>query len=352
MIKLVDIAEQLGLSRVTVSAVLNDRYKSLGISEATAKRVIKTAADMGYRRNEMAMSMKTGKSFLIGCMTGALGLEWGGRTLEGALLGLRDSVYSMKVESVHSEAENNSAIQRFIGARVSSIFACNVNPTLEEAARIKEQLSRYKILMVCNNCRQDLSHLQVDPDNFGGSLLAVRHLAELGHKHIAFISGDGRSNASLMRKEGFLGALGDCGLSLGPNFLERGNWDYTETEEAIERLMSSKKAPTAILCANDEMAVVAIRRLQHLGYSVPNDVSIIGFTNERLGQLANPALTTVAQPEVEIGKVAIQLLIEKIEAPESEKMVPESRVLPSTLIVRESTSRPPKASTRSRKRAS
>lgn len=348
MLKLVDIAERLGLSRVTVSAVLNDRYKSLGISETTAQRVIKAANEMGYRRNKMAISMKTGRSFLLGCMTGALDVEWGGRILEGTLLGIRESAYSLKLESVHSAEDNMGAIQRFLGVRVAGIFACNINPKIDEAARLKSELQRYKIPIVCNNCRADLSPFQVNPDNRGGSHIAVRHLAELGHKRIAYVGGDDRNVASIQRRDGFLEALGENDLSLGPNFLEKGNWEFDETEAAVNRLLQAKQRPTALVCANDEMAVVAIRTIQRAGLSVPKDISVVGFTNERLSELSNPPLTTVSQPEIEVGRVAMKLLIEKVEAEPTEQDKPETRILPSDLIIRESTGPAPKVTRNSK----
>ncbi|MEN8662111.1 MAG: LacI family DNA-binding transcriptional regulator [Lentimonas sp.] len=341
MIKLIDIAKQLSLSRVTVSAVLNDRYKSLGISQTTADRVNKAAKEMGYRRNEMAMSIKTQKSFLVGCMTGALNFEWGGRVLQGALLGLQDSSYSLKVESVQSTTEGEAAIQRFVGARVAGIFACNINPTMDDSAKLKSELARYKMPLVCNNCRSDLSTLQVEADHKEGSLLAIEHLAKLGHKDIAYIGGDTSSNSSVLRKEGFIEALGKCGLSLGPNYLETGQWDFDKTEAAANRLLKERKPPTAILCANDEMAVVTIRTVQRLGLRVPQDISIIGFSNERLSELSNPPLTTVAQPEIEVGKQSIQLLIEQFNVKDG-AFKPETRILPSELIIRESTGPVPK----------
>ena len=113
------------------------------------------------------MSIKTRKSFLVGCMTGALDFEWGGRILQGALLGLQDKPYSLKVESVQNADECEAAVQRFIGARVAGIFAYNINPNMDDSAKLKSQLNRYKIPLICNNCRSGLSPLQVEADQKG-----------------------------------------------------------------------------------------------------------------------------------------------------------------------------------------
>ncbi|MGJ8640749.1 MAG: LacI family DNA-binding transcriptional regulator [Opitutaceae bacterium] len=337
MIKLVDIANQLNLSRVTVSAVLNDRYKSLGISQATADKVIKTAKEMGYRRNEMAMSMKTGKSFLLGCMSGAINIGWGGRILEGSLNGIKDSPYSLKLESVHNSEDEINALQGFIGSRVAGVIACNINPKIEHITQIQQELKRYSIPMVCNNCRSDLSPYCVEAEHAGGSILAVKHLADLGHKDIAFIGGDAYSLASTQRTEGFIKGLGICGLSLGPNYLIQANWDYAITEESVKTLLNAKKRPTAIICANDEMAVVAIRTIQRAGLNVPTDISIIGFSDGRLSELYNPSVTCISQPEFDIGKASAKLLMDLIENPPEDPKTEVNQQLESTLIVREST---------------
>lgn len=343
MIKLIDIANHLKLSRVTVSAVLNNRHASLGISQATADRVLKTAKEMGYQRNEMAMSIKTRKSFLVGCMTGALEYEWGGRILQGALLGLQEKPYSLKVESVQNADECDAAVQRFIGARVAGIFACNINPNMDDSAKLKSQLNRYKIPLICNNCRPGLSPLQVEADHKEGSMLAIQYFSQLGHKKIAFIGGDTRTNTSILRQEGFIEALGKCGLSLGPNYLEKGFWEFAETEKATQRLLKAKDRPTAILCANDEMAVIAIRTIHRMGLRVPEDISVIGFSNTRLSELSDPRLTTIALPELEIGKQSIERLLELFDLEEDQKTVSQTYLLPSKLIARDSTGPSPKS---------
>ena len=337
MIKLVDIANELSLSRVTVSAVLNDRYKSLGISQATADKVLKTAKTLGYRRNEMAMSMKTGKSYQIGCMSGAITIGWGGRILEGSLNGLKDTPYSIKLESVHNTEDEIQAMQGFIGSRVAGIMACNVNPAIEQLTQIQQEIKRYSIPMVTTNCIFDFSPYRVEADHAKGSTLAVNHLANLGHKDIAYIGGDPHSYASKQRYEGFIKGLGACSLSIGPNFLIRADWLFDKVEKSVTDLMQAKKAPTAIICANDEMAAVAIRTLQRAGYKVPKDVSVVGFTDSRLSELYNPAISGVSLPEFEIGRAAIQLLIDIIDHPPEDPKKEITKLLEPTFVVREST---------------
>ncbi|MGC6424004.1 MAG: LacI family DNA-binding transcriptional regulator [Lentimonas sp.] len=340
MIKLVDIANELNLSRVTVSAVLNDRYKSIGISQATADKVLKKAKEMGYRRNEMAMSMKTGKSYLLGCMSGAVSKGWGGRILKGALDGVKTTPYSMKLESVHNTEDEMNAIQGFLGSRVAGIFACNINPRIEQITQMRKELERYEIPLVCNNCNSDVSPYRVEAEHQTGSLLAVKHLAELGHKDIAFIGGDPYSLASNQRTEGFIEGLGDCGLSMGPNYLIRADWKEALTVEAVTSLIRAQKRPTAIICANDEMAAVAIRTIHEAGLSVPNDISIVGFSDGRLSKFFSPAMTCISIPENDIGKASIELLIDVIENPPEDPKAEITKRLKPSIVVRDSTAKP------------
>ncbi|MBX2825669.1 MAG: LacI family DNA-binding transcriptional regulator, partial [Gammaproteobacteria bacterium] len=122
MIKLIDIAEELSLSRITVSAVLNNRHKSMGISDATAERVISKAKEMGYRRNQLAMAMKTGKTFSFGVLIGSYHImEWMGQTLKGGYEAVSSTDYILKVEFAPEEAELESAQERLLGQRIEGL---------------------------------------------------------------------------------------------------------------------------------------------------------------------------------------------------------------------------------------
>ncbi|WOO39314.1 LacI family DNA-binding transcriptional regulator [Rubellicoccus peritrichatus] len=347
MVKLIDIAERLNLSRMTVSSVLNNRYRALGISEATAERVIETAKDMGYRRNQLAMAVKTGKTFTLGIIIGDEHIvDWIGEMLKGAFDAVRETDYSVKVDVVPNSEDVMSPLSSFLGHRVEGILGINLQPPQKTAMKFRQETEKYGLPLICSNSHPDLSACEVEPDHEGGAILAMKHLAELGHKKIAYIGGDSRSEAGIRRKQGFLKSLEELHLGLQPGHILECEWKIPKAEAGAEQLLKNPKtAPTAILCGNDEMAVAAIRRARKMGYRVPDDISVIGFSNEPLSILSDPPLTVIDMHHEQVGKKSFELLIESVDKKTNKKEghpLTGMTILPTTLVQRESTAPPKK----------
>ena len=171
--------------------------------------------------------------------------------------------------------------------------------------------------------------------------MAVGHLVELGHRRIAFIGGAERPDHSRVREEGYREAMRAEGLTIPDGYLEHGHWDWPATEAAAGRLMKLSPRPTAILCANDAVAMIATRTARRMGLRVPEDLSVVGFLNMRAAEWADPPLTTVAAPHVEIGRRAMQLLLADVKPDKRKRPSGQERsqqmLLPTELIVRQST---------------
>ncbi len=178
-------------------------------------------------------------------------------------------------------------------------------------------------------------------DHRVGAAEATRHLVELGHRRIAHIAGSKRAPSTARRLEGYRAALEAAALPLSPELIYPGDFTMQSGAAGIERLMALDEPPTAVLCGNDEMAFGAIRMLHKLGLTVPKDVSIVGFDDQNMAAFYNPPLTTVNIPRHELGRRAALQLIEQLEGRE----VAHEVVLPTRLIIRESTA-PPALSSR------
>lgn len=173
-------------------------------------------------------------------------------------------------------------------------------------------------------------------DNRAAARLAVEHLISLGHRRIVHITGPMRLTMSTGRHEGYLDALREAGLDIDPALTRIGDFHFGSGQQAIEALLAEGVDFTAVFCSNDEMAVGAINALRGHGLSVPADVSVTGFDDMDYALSSDPALTTVRQPRREIGRQAMQMLVDLL----SGEPLTEPRVTAGVdLIVRGSTAR-------------
>ena len=318
MIKISDIAQTLQLSRVTVSAILNDRYRKLGISEKTAQRVLKRADAMGYVPNQNALSMKTGRSMTIGMLSSSLGEEWGAKILVGALSAIQNCPYSLRIEAVHGAAEERVALERLLGSRIEGLFCCNINPDRDTDEFFKLATGRYNVAVASTNCSFSFPHVRVETDNAAAVRALVEHLYELGHRRIAHIGGDQVSEASRERSEAFLQSVAFFKLNAFECPVHFSNWQSDQARALARELFNQPNRPTAIVCANDALAACMLQVAQELKLKVPEVISIVGMTNERVSGLTVPEITTVSIPEEEIGRAAMLALIKSIDSKQAE----------------------------------
>jgi DNA-binding LacI/PurR family transcriptional regulator len=313
MVRIMDIMKETGLSRVTVSGVLNGRQEVLGISDATAERVRATAKRLGYIRNDLSLAVRSGKSYTFGCIISALDQEWGGRLLEGALVRLLKTPYAIRISSAEGFEDETAALEHIIAGRVAGLFVSNVNPPVENIQKIHSMLARYGIPIVSNNCPAQFSKWRVEADDVAAGYLACKHLLDHGHRHIAFISGLDHPTSN-MRLKGFRLAMQESGNTMRSEWIKEGDWQLELSEKRTRELLSTGgETPTAILAANHVMAAGVLREAARLGVDVPNQLSVIGVTDDLLCEITSPPMTTVCVNENEIGSRAMELLIERAE---------------------------------------
>ena len=339
MIRIRDIAAKLELSRVTVSAILNNRYKKLGISEKTAERVRACADELGYVPDQNALSMKEGRSLTIGMISSALSEGWGARIMVGALQALKGTPYRLRIEAVRGAVEEKQALESLLGSRIEGLFCCNINPTPDTDTFFKTATQRYKIAVASTNCAFTFNHARVESDNHAGVTQLFEHLISSGHSKIAHLGGDQLSEASRERCQAFTDCLKKYNLESKDCPILLTDWSIEKARTKTQALLSSKNKPTAILCANDSIAASALQIAHELNIKVPDQLSIVGMTNELISSLTTPEITTVSIPWEEIGSDAIRSLLQSIEAKPTQikaKLVRHE----STILTRKSTAAP------------
>ncbi|HTW37173.1 MAG TPA: LacI family DNA-binding transcriptional regulator [Steroidobacteraceae bacterium] len=324
-----DVARELGISVATVSRALS-RPELLRAD--TRERVLAMVERLGYRPNVLARGLRRGKTHAIVFVVPNLSpffLE----IYAGAEDVARAADFALLLGSSNGDPQREEACfdQVTSGRADGIILLTGVAPAAYAAGRralpplvsVLERLPEHSVPVIRT-------------DHRGGATEAVRHLIELGHRRIAHIAGARHVASSARRLEGYRAGLEAAGLAASPELLYPGDFTMQSGAAGIEKLLRLDEPPTAVLCANDEMAFGAIRMLNKRRLSVPEDLSIVGFDDQNLAAFYNPPLTTVHIPRHELGRRAALELIKELEGREGAREV----VLPTRLVIRESTAPP------------
>ena len=336
MITITDIAAKAGVSRATVSYVLNGRDTSVRISDNTRQKVMETASELGYRRNELARAMITGKNRMLGFWVMQSNREPVVRVLSGAMKEADENGYFIKMLGFDNGALDARTLERCVEWRLSGIIAIHAPGASMRDLYPKIVETGIPFVMV-DSQQPPLGCLNIAADNEGGMKAIVEHLTSLGHQKIAFLGGRRESEDSISgaRERAYRATMKKCGLDAhcdveyGDWQAEFTDWENGETAAAVRRLLEKTPRLTAIACASDHMAMIVIRLAAERGLKVPDDLSVTGFDDVTLATLYHPPLTTVAQPFEQIGRVAVRHLLDLHLGDEPQ--------LPAHLIVRGST---------------
>lgn len=335
MLNMKDIAAKSGVSRSTVSLILNERHGVVGISEATRQRVLAAAAELGYRRNELARSVVTGRNRVLGFLTWRPGMEAKARVLEGVLEAANHHGYLVKVLHLAENELSDETIERCLEWRLSGVIALHLQQ--DALLRLHQTLGAHHVpIAMPDDAPPQQWGVRIISDEEQAMQLAVEHLTELGHRHIAIISGSADSPLAQTRVRLFCTLRGKAGFVVPCDYVLYTLWDGRNPAEAdiLHFLQRASPRPTAIICASDFLALITLRAANSLGWRVPEELSVMGYGDFYPAQLATPALTTIAQPFEEMGRRAVHGLIERIEK-DSDR--PQQETLPVVLVNRGST---------------
>ncbi|MDD5707739.1 MAG: LacI family DNA-binding transcriptional regulator [Kiritimatiellae bacterium] len=333
------IAKRVGVSRATVSVILNGRADSVGIAAATRQRVLAVARELGYQANQLARAVATGRTKVIGFVGASIRNEWTARMEDGVLDVAQQSGYLVKAMKTRDSETEAAMIDAAIQQRLAGVIAV----AFDEAALMKAHavLSRHGMPLatidhtLLNLGRRRAPRIRVFSDDETGMALAVRHLVVLGHRRITMVMKGVHSTSWVLRGKGYRDSLRDAGLPMRAIEDESDLQDAGGRNQLGRKLFGLTDRPTAVICPTDVIAMGVLRIARAAGLRVPEDVSIIGFGGLDTGLYADPALTTVALPFDRMGERAAELLIAAIEGKGRATGVEER--LPAELIVREST---------------
>jgi LacI family transcriptional regulator len=323
-----EVAQAAGVSPATVSKVLNDRY---GVAEETALRVRSVIDELGYETSFVARSLRTGRTDVLGVLVADLE-PFSTEVLKGVADIIRGTGYELVAYAAATRVgEHVGWEQRHLSRLGGTLIdgAVLVTPTVTDIVAT--------IPVVAVDPHTGHPGLPVvDADNLHGGYLAGKHLVELGHQHIAMLSGRSDLVSARLREQGFRAALAEAGLPPENLIVAPGEFDPDVAEKSAHELLTSTVRPTAIFASNDATALVTIDVAHRLGLRVPHDLSIVGFDNVPEAAMSTPGLTTVEQPIREMGRRAARMLLDRV-GPNANGRPTEHVQLDTRLVLRSST---------------
>jgi LacI family transcriptional regulator len=333
-----DIAKKLNIAASTVSRALNNNPI---ISEPTRKLIEKTAKEMGYRPNILAANFRTKKTHMIGVVLPLINRHF----FSSVISGIEEVAYNRGFAVTISQSNDNFEKEEKI---VQTLFSNRVDGLIVSIGMKTQSFDHFKLfsernvpLVFFDRVVEEIEADKIVVDDYRGGFKATEHLIKQGGTRIAHIGGPLNIKIYQDRLAGFNDAMEKAGLPVEKSMLIHNSLTRTDGTNAIKKLLQNKIKPDAIFCANDTTALSVIIYLREKGIKVPDDISIVGFSNEPFSEVVTPSISTIKQPGFEMGKKAADLLIRQIKNKDKDK--PDHRfqtfVMPTELIVRESSVR-------------
>jgi LacI family transcriptional regulator len=333
-----EVAAEAGVSTATVSRVLNGKGP---VSAEASRRVLDATRALHYVPHGIARSLSTRRTNTVAVVLPDLYGEFFSEVIRGIDVAARRRGYHLLVSGSHSNLGEMKATLSAVRGRVDGVVV--MSPDLDPSLAAD---FRTGVPMVLLNRVTDHGYA-IAIDNYGGALAMARHLIGLGHRRIAFIKGPAKNADARERLRGYRQTMSEIeesteGLEFPGDFTE----DTGAT--AVERILALRSWPTAVFAANDAMAVGALTALREAGVRVPADIALAGFDDIRMSRYVTPTLTTVNVSIADLGRRALELLLEALERDGSEG---RRETIPTRLVIRESCGALPQNKTRNRKRA-
>jgi DNA-binding LacI/PurR family transcriptional regulator len=329
------VAQHIGLTPGTVSAVLNDSPSARSIPQETKNRIHAAAKELNYRPNFFARTLRNKRTYTIGVIAEEIGDSYSSPIISGIEQYLRKRDYFfLTVVHRHDPVLLNRYSQLLSERGVEGIIT--VDTTVQEAPTLPTvAIAGHKKLKGVTN---------ITLDHVRAAVLALKYFKEMSHERIAFMRGNPVSSDAKDRWDAICQVAAEIGIKIDPELTVQIDTDdptpklgYPFTKELLAR----KKPFTALFAYNDMSAIGAIRAIQEQGLRVPQDISVMGFDDIPGAAFHTPSLTTVQQPLNRMGEVAAQVLLERIEG---KNEYPSDIAIEPELVVRESTAKAPGAS--------
>lgn len=330
---IIDIARELNLSKSTVSRALTGHPN---VKAKTREQVLALAAQMDYQRNQLAISLLTSRTQTIGIIVPEFLSFFFPKVIIGAQEVLARAGYNVVIchsnESYETEVANARGL---LASRVDGLLVSHTKETRNfDHFRVFERKGIPVVFF--NRICEDMPVSKVTVDDYEGAFRAVEHLIESGKRRIAHLAGPDSLQNSRNRLNGYRDALLKHSIPINPELIITYDLNLDKANIYVNHLLNLPEPPDALFAINDPTAIEALKVIKSRNLRMPDDIAVIGFSDDPISALVEPGLTTVAQPVTEIGEQAARLLLNQLQN-EDDRFEPETVVLSTQLIVRGST---------------
>ena len=325
-----DIALKLNLSTSTVSRALTDHPD---IKKETKKLVLKLARELDYQPNPIALSLKQNRTHILGVIIPETSISFFSKAISGIQEIASAAGYQVMICSSHESVEiEEQNVQTLLNSRVDGLII-SVSKETRDIGHLAKILDKRVPTVFFDRVCDSLHATKVVADNFTISFKTVEHLITTGRKRIAFIAGPQNLYNSRKRLEGYKEALKKYNLTIDDQLIVYSNYEGENVKTYTKSLLDLNPPVDAIFAINDRSAIEMIHLIKQRQLTVPGDIAVVGFNNERFAAFFDPPLSSVDHPAFEMGKAATELLLQHIE---DDQLPAQKRVLKSDLVIRES----------------
>lgn len=327
-----DLAKQLGLSPSSVSRALRNHPD---ISQKTKDKVLAMAAHTNYQPNLIAQSLQNKRSNNIGVIVPEIRNTFFSTVISGIEEVAYQAGYTIMVcqsgDTYEREVLNTKALaaNRVAGMLVSA------SQETSDFSHLNTVMAQGIPLVLFDRVVEEVQACKVIVDDYAGAYAATTHLLKQGYKNIAHLGGSSSVYVSEQRRAGYEGALRDHAVKIRPEYIVTGGFHEEDGQRGAQQLLSLGVKPDAIFAVNDPVALGAFLYIQDYGIAIPDEIALVGFSNNPNTELVRPRLTTVNQPAFKIGQTTAGLLLQTFkDGPE--KFENQTITLKTELIIRES----------------
>lgn len=329
-----DIARDLKIDSSTVSRALNDSPR---VSKKTKERIIEKANELGYQRNSLASNLRTNKTNTIGVIVPRISRNF----FSNVISGIEDTAYQagynvIICQSLESFEREKKIMETLLSNRVDGVLISTSMETIT-LDHLQPYLNHGGPIVFYDRPRVFENCSSISINDYKASFEATEHLILKGCKNIVYFSGPQIVSLYQDRKKGYVDALKKYDIAFRESYCIESILSDKDGIASAKKMLKLK-AVDGLYSANDTAAISAMQFLKSKGVNIPKDIAVVGFNNDPISAVIEPSLTTINQPDFEMGRIASSMLINQIEAQKISKKN-SSKVLDVELIVRDSSNK-------------